>query len=52
MQKLLKVLETIETMMENQAAKEKVCPTKEENKTDFAKPGKQKGMSSSTNRIP
>ena len=52
MQKLLMVLETIEKMMENQTAKEKAHPAKQENKTDFKKSGKRKGMSSSTNHIP
>ncbi len=52
MQKLLTVLKTIEKLMENQAAKEKARPAKQENKTDFEKSGKRKGMSSSTNRIP
>ena len=51
MQKLLTVLETNEKMTENQAAKEKACPKKQENKTDFEKSGKRKGMSSSTNCI-
>ena len=52
MRKLLTVLETIEKMTENQAAKEKARPAKQENKTDFEKSGKRKGMSSSTDRIP
>ncbi len=52
MQKLLTVLKTIKKVAENQAAKEKACPAKQENKTDFEKSGKQKGMRSSTNRIP
>ena len=52
MRKLLAVLETIEKMMENQAAKDKGKPAKQENKTDSEKSGKRKGMSSSTDRIP
>ena len=52
MQKLLTVLKTIEKLMENQAAKEKARPAKQENKTDFEKLGKRKGMSSSTDCIP
>ena len=51
MRKLLMVLESIKKMMENQAAKEKAHPTKQENKTDFEKSGKQKSMSSTTNCI-
>ncbi len=51
MRKLLTVLKTIKKMMENQAAKEKAHPAKQENKTDFEKSGKQKGMSSSTELI-
>ena len=39
-------------MTENQAAKEKARPAKQENKTNFEKSGKRKGMSSSTDRIP
>ncbi len=39
-------------MTKNQAAKEKASPVKQENKTDFEKSGKLKGMSSSTNCIP
>ncbi len=38
--------------MENQAAKEKARPVKQENKTNFEKSGKRKGMSSSADRIP
>ena len=52
MRKLLAVLENIEKMMENQAAKEKGKAAKQENKTDSEKSGKRKGMSSSTDRIP
>ena len=52
MRKLLAVLETIEKMTENQAAKDKTRPAKQDNKTDSEKSGKRKGMSSSTDRIP
>jgi hypothetical protein len=52
MRKLLAVLENIEKMMENQAAKEKGKAAKQENKTDSEKSGKRKGTSSSTDRIP
>ena len=52
MRKLLAVLKTIEKMMENQAAKDKGKPAKQENKADSEKSGKRKGMSSSTDRIP
>ena len=52
MRKLLAVLENIEKMMENQAAKEKGKAAKQENKTDSEKSGKCKGISSSTDYIP
>ena len=52
MGKLLTVLETIEKLTENQAAKEKARTAKQDTKTDHEKFGKRKGMSSSTNRIP
>ena len=52
MRKLLAVLENIEKMMENQAAKEKVKSAKPESKTGSEKPNKRRGMSSSADRIP
>ena len=52
MRKLLAVLENIEKMMENQAAKEKVKAAKPESKTASEKSGKHKGMNSSSECIP
>ena len=52
MRKLLAVLENIEKMMENQAAKEKVKSAKPESKTGSEKPNKRRGMNASADRIP